>query len=223
MKYAVSALAESDASNAAASSVAMSAWRLASPVRTSTCDCWCSMRRRTALRSRSLACRRPTASEIVRSRSGGGQGFVRNRKIWPSFTAAIAEVRSAWPVSRMRCAPGAMASVRARNSAPFMPGMRMSDTMMSTDGSSCSNASAAAPPSAVRTSYSLARCSCSPRRTSGSSSTHRIRMLLELMRVVVPLAPCPAIRSVARRSADACGSARRRPRAAGRRVVARDR
>ena len=56
------------------------------------------------------------------------QGFIRKRKMWPSFTAATVESMSAWPESTMRTVSGAISFTRARKRAPFISGMRMSET-----------------------------------------------------------------------------------------------
>jgi hypothetical protein len=66
--------------------------------------------------------------------------------------AAIAERRSVWPVSRMRAACGTMLRALARNVAPSMRGMRMSEISTEMRSSRCSISSASAPLSAVSTS-----------------------------------------------------------------------
>ena len=63
----------------------------------------------------------------------------------PSLTADIAEPGSLSPVSRMRRARGAIARDAARNWAPFMNGIRMSEMMTVTSGMSRSTSSASAP------------------------------------------------------------------------------
>ena len=56
------------------------------------------------------------------------QGFIRNRKMCPSFTAATVESRSACPDNTMRTVSGAISFTFARKRAPFISGMRMSET-----------------------------------------------------------------------------------------------
>jgi hypothetical protein len=84
--------------------------------------------------------------------SGGGHGLLRNLSTCASLTAAIAERRSVWPVSRMRAACGTMLRALARNVAPSMRGMRMSEISTEMRSSRCSISSASAPLSAVSTS-----------------------------------------------------------------------
>jgi hypothetical protein len=48
--------------------------------------------------------------------------------------AAMVEAGSLWPVSSMRRASGATARDAARNAAPFMPGICMSEMMTAVSG-----------------------------------------------------------------------------------------
>ena len=83
------------------------------------------------------------------------QGFIRNRNIWPSFTAATVESMSAWPESTMRTVSGAISLTRARNRAPFISGMRMSETTTANGPFDSIIARPAAAPFAVSTSSRL--------------------------------------------------------------------
>ncbi len=65
---------------------------------------------------------------IAFARRWAGQGLVRNLKIFPSFTALMAESRSALPVSMTRTVFGHIERILPRNSIPSIPGMRKSET-----------------------------------------------------------------------------------------------
>jgi hypothetical protein len=118
----------------------MSAWML--PCRV------CSSSTRSEVMRRCCSAAAATAARKVT----GGHGLVRKRKICPSLTAATAELRSAWPVSRTRVASGTRWRARVRKVAPSMPGMRMSEITTAVPGADASISSAIAPLGAVATS-----------------------------------------------------------------------
>ena len=78
--------------------------------------------------------------------------MIKKRKTAPLLTAAIAESTSAWPVSKMRVVCGWLALAFASSSAPFMPGMRMSEMTTAACGCRAKSSRAAAPLVAVSTS-----------------------------------------------------------------------
>jgi hypothetical protein len=69
------------------------------------------------------------ADSSVRVSISGGQGLLRNWNILPSFTAEIAALRSASPVSITRTVSGVVCRTRVRNSIPSIPGIRRSETI----------------------------------------------------------------------------------------------
>jgi hypothetical protein len=68
-----------------------------------------------------------TPAPIAATRTSRSHGFDKNRKIRPLFTASIAAFMSEYPVNSIRTDSGAFSRTRARKSAPFIPGMRISE------------------------------------------------------------------------------------------------
>ena len=77
------------------------------------------------------------------------QGLVRNRKMYPLFTASMAVFWSAFPVSIMRTQSGAAFLTALRNSTPFMRGICISETTTAKGPFSAIASSPSSPPGAV--------------------------------------------------------------------------
>ena len=75
--------------------------------------------------------------------------------MWPSLTAAIVASKSAWPLKIILTVSGSRSRTLARNCAPFMAGMRISETTTAKGPLSPIRRSASAPLEAVCSSTCL--------------------------------------------------------------------